>query len=365
MSLFGLGLLSGLDVQPAYGDFTFGTPVNLRSVVPAIDPAHDNLVCLSYDGLEMYIDSDRAGGFGGADLWVLRRSSIGAEWGPAENLGPAVNTTVNEHEASISADGLTLYFNSFDTNRPGAQGQFDIYMAIRATRNDPWGQPVNLGPKVNSARYEGGPWISPDGLELYFHSLGRPGGYGGDDFYVSRRPTTSDPWGDAVNLGPVVNSPSHDYGPRLSPDGLLLIFTDGFGLPQRPRGYGDTDLWMARRATVSSPWQVPVNLGPAINSPGGEGGAVISPDGSTLYFSFFDLDSGNFENRQAPIVPVVDFNADGKVDLVDLLMLIENWGTNQTLCDIGPYAWGDGKVDIEDLKVFMAEWEKQNPPAQP
>jgi len=68
---------------------------------------------------------------------------------------------------------------------------------------------------------------------------------------------------------------------------------------------------------------------------------------------------------QAPIIPIVDFNADGKVDLVDLVMLIDNWGTNKTLCDIGPMPWGDGKVDIEDLKVFMTYYEKENPPAQP
>jgi len=44
---------------------------------------------------------------------------------------------------------------------------------------------------------------------------------------------------------------------------------------------------------------------------------------------------------------------------------IDNRGTDKTLYDIGPCAWGDGKVDIEDLKVFIAQWEKANPPAQP
>jgi serine/threonine protein kinase/Tol biopolymer transport system component/tetratricopeptide (TPR) repeat protein len=360
ISLFGLGLLSGFDVQSAHADFTFGEPVNLRSVVPAIDPAHESPVCFSYDGLEMYIVSDRAGGQGDADIWVLKRDSLEAEWGPPENLGPPVNTTAFEAQPSISADGLTLYFMSPDNNRPGAQGNHDIYMTIRATRNDPWGQPVNLGPKVNSAKYEYCPCISPDGLELYFASY-RPGGYGAGDIYVSRRPTTIDPWGDAVNLGPVVNSPSDDSAPRLSPDGLLLILMDSPGF-LRPGGYGGGDLWMARRATVSSPWQVPVNLGPAINTPANEGVSAISPDGSTLYFSTFDDDGGNFENWQAPIVPVVDFNGDAKVDLTDLVLLIDNWGTDKTLYDIGPMPWGDGKVDIEDLKVFMTYYEKANPP---
>jgi hypothetical protein len=53
------------------------------------------------------------------------------------------------------------------------------------------------------------------------------------------------------------------------------------------------------------------------------------------------------------------------VDLDDLRLLIDNWGTDNTLYDIGPYAWGDGRVDIEDLKAFIAEWEKENPAAEP
>jgi len=55
----------------------------------------------------------------------------------------------------------------------------------------------------------------------------------------------------------------------------------------------------------------------------------------------------------------VDFNADGKVDLVDLVMLIENWGTDDPLYDIGPYAWGDGVVDEADLEVLMSHWGEE------
>jgi hypothetical protein len=41
-------------------------------------------------------------------------------------------------------------------------------------------------------------------------------------------------------------------------------------------------------------------------------------------------------------------------------MLIDNWGTDDTLYDIGPMPWGDGTVDVEDLKVFITHWEKEN-----
>ncbi len=118
-------------------------------------------------------------------------------------------------------------------------------------------------------------------------------------------------------------------------------------------------MWMSRRASLSAPWQSPTNLGPKMNGPDVDAGPRFSPDGRTLYFWT------GADNWQAPIVPIVDFNGNGKVDLVDLVMLIDNWGTNNTLCDIGPMPWGDGKVDIEDLKVFMTYYEKENPPQTP
>jgi hypothetical protein len=197
-------------------------------------------------------------------------------------------------------------------------------------------------------------------LELYFSSNDRPDGHGMGDLYVSTRATRSDPWGPPVNLGPAVNSPGDEGSPVLSPGGLLLVFADA---GTRPGGYGSGDLWMTRRASRSGDWEPPVNLGPIVNGPNFEFLPCFAPDGSALYV---DRAEGNIYSQwKAPILPIVDFNADGNVDLTDLTMLIDNWGTDNTLYDIGPYAWGDGKVDIEDLKVFIAEWEKQNPPAQP
>jgi len=268
----------------ANADFTFGEPVNLKTVIPVIDPAHDAIDCLSYDGLELYIDSNRSGGGPQDwDLWVLRRASQDEDWGPPENLGPAVNDPNVSALASISADGLTLYFNS---DRPGGYGSWDIYMTTRATKNDPWGPPVNVGPKVNSSANDGAPWISADGLELYFQSW-RSGGYGQGDIYVTRRTTTNDPWGEPVNLGPVANSAYPDIAPSVSPDGLVLLLCDSETAPFRPGGYGGADMWMIRRTTISDPWQAPVNLGPKLNSSAHDGMSHKSPDGHKLYFWTF------------------------------------------------------------------------------
>jgi hypothetical protein len=206
-----------------------------------------------------------------------------------------------------------------------------------------------------------------DGLETYwsFTNSQEPGGYGGNDIWMMRRERIDAAWGPFVNLGQVVNSPANESAPTISPDGLELYFHNG-PTPPRPGGYGNWDLYRSRRASPSGSWGDPLNLGPLVNSPGYEENGFFSADGSTF---FFDSDRGGgygpYDIWQVSAIPTVDFNGDGKVDVVDLVMLIDNWGTNKALCDIGPMPWGDGKVDIEDLKVFMTYFEKENPPVKP
>lgn len=69
---------------------------------------------------------------------------------------------------------------------------------------------------------------------------------------------------------------------------------------------------------------------------------------------------GDLDLLQVAVEPVVDFSGDGITDLVDLVMLVDNWGTDDTLYDIGPMPWGDGVVDVEDMKVFITHWEQEN-----
>jgi serine/threonine protein kinase/Tol biopolymer transport system component len=349
-SLLGACLLSGLDVPPAYADFTFGEPVNLKTVIPEIDPMHEAIECFSYDGLEIYIDSDRPGGHGSFDLWVLRRASINDAWGPPENLGPAVNSPQDDFSPSISADGLILCFCS---KRPGGLGRHDIYVATRETRNAPWGPAVNMGTPINTEHDDLDPWITADGLELYYATY-RDGGCGACDIWSTRRATTKDAWARPVNLGPLVNSPYEEHFTSLSPDGLLLFFGGcrrcGYWPEPRPGGYGGDDMWMARRASRSDPWQAAVNLGPIVNGLADDSYPRISPDGRTLYL--FRNQGGTYSGWQAPIIPVVDFNGDGKVDGNEVLAMAEHWGQSEWLYDIGLPPIGDGVVDVNDLSVL-------------
>ena len=336
----------------AKADFTFGEPENLGPTVNSA--AMEGPGTISSDGLELYFWDCyflRPGGFGGFDIWVSRRSSVSEPWGEAVNLGPLINTEYDDSKPSISADGLTLYFGS---NRPGGYGGFDLWMSTRAATTDDWGAPVNLGEPVNGEADETFPCVSADGLEIYFDS-GRPGGYGDWDLWVAKRATTDDPWGEPVNLGEAINSPYYDSSPYLSPDGLLLLF---HGL--RPGGPSVLNMWVTTRKTTSDAWGSSTPLPVPPNSRYMDGIAIISADGSTFYFwSVRRGGSGMGDTWQAPIMPIVDFNSDEIVDLVDLEMLIGAWGTSEKLCDIGPMPWGDGIVDEADLEVLMSHWGQE------
>jgi len=362
MSLIGLCLLSGLDAPPARADFEFRTPLNVNTTIPFLDQEIVIISCFSYDDLEMYVCGTRPGGFGGPDNWVSTRATIDSDWGPLVNLGSAINSSNDDSFESISSDGLTLYF---DSDRPGGSGRYDIYVSKRPTKNDAWGPAVNLGPVVNSSASDASAWESPDGLELYFVSY-RSGGYGNADIWVARRTTKNAPWGSPENLGPVVNSPYSEHWISLSPDGLLLFFCEVPGDPFRPGGYGNSDCWMTRRASLTSQWQAPVNLGPVVNGPTNDFCPRISVDGHTLYFgSQVDLDFSTYNMWQAPVVPIADFNSDGVVDIADAGIMIEHWYTNDPMCDIGPMPWGDGFVDSQDLMVLAEHMSEEGLSSEP
>jgi len=331
----------------AKADFTFGEPTNLG---PAVNTSYnDGGPCISADGLSLFFESDRPGGYGSWDIWVATRTTPDADWSAPVNLGATVNSSAYDGFPSISADGLTLFFVS---RRPGGQGDYDLWLTTRDTKHADWGTPMNLGPTVNSPAADSSPSISPDGLSLYFSSM-RPGGSGWHDVYVMTRATKEDDWGTPVNLGATINSSVHDSTACISADGLLLFFNSG-----RPGGLGLRDLWVTTRPAVGEPWGPPLNLGAPLNTAYAEWCPTISPDGLSLYFVDFQSPRpggvGGEDIWQAPIVPIVDFNGDGIVEASDVSIMVDHWGEGYSLCDIGPTPLGDGVVDVEDL-VVLAE----------
>ncbi|MBN2314080.1 MAG: protein kinase [Sedimentisphaerales bacterium] len=350
-SLLGLCLLSGLDTPPAHADFTLGTPIEIGT--PIWSSGHDPQgSCFSGDGLELYFSSNRPGGHGGKDIWVATREAVNAPWGEPVNLGSPINDAGSQIEPGISPDGLELYFGNWN--------DWNIRVCKRPYKDAPWSNPEFLGPPVGLGS-ETGVKLSADGLSLYFSAKSpRPGSYGKLDIYVSMRATTADSWGEPINLGPNVNTPANDAYPCISSDGRVLFFNSDRPGSYHPSGY---DIWVTRRATTSDSWGPPVNCD-IINDPAILGQAfkvypTISPDGSVLYFE------RGYDMWQSSITPIIDFNCDGVVDIADVGIMIEHWYMDYSLCDIGPMPWGDGIVDAQDLKVLAEHlFEEENPPTQ-
>jgi tetratricopeptide (TPR) repeat protein len=154
---------------------------------------------LSHDGTEMilYSDDNRTG-----NLYYSRYEN--GSWNEAVKMGAPISTRFWESHGCLSKDGKTLYFTS---NREGGQGGLDIYRSEKQ-RNGEWGEPVNLGPEINSPYNEQSPWISSDGRTMYFISFGheKMGGY--DIFFARQNPDGS--WGKPVNPGYPVNTTGDD-----------------------------------------------------------------------------------------------------------------------------------------------------------
>ncbi len=330
-------------------DFTFGEPTNPGS--PINTSSNEATFCLSADDLEMYISSNRPGTYGIGDIWVSTRATINDSWIEPVNLGSVVNSSFPDTVEYISPDGLELYFDSY--NRTGGRGGWDIWVTLRATKDDPWTEPTNLGTMFNTSADDWKACISSDNLNFYFTSM-RPGGYGGADIWVAKRTTTEEPWKEPINLGPIVNSTADDSGQIISGDNLTLFFHS-----MRSGGYGGHDLYITKRKTINDDWSIPINLGPKLNTASDEIMPYISANRSTLYFcSSRSGGQGQWDIYQASIEPIVDFNSDGIVDINELVIMIENWGTDESLCDIGPMPWGDGIVDRSDLEVLMKYWNQ-------
>lgn len=263
-------------------------------------------------------------------------------WSPPVRLDDTVNLAAsNEQHPAISKNDLSLYFAS---DRAGGLGEFDLYVARRASRTDPWDPAENLG-GVNSPTRDFAPNFSPDGHWMYFHSS-RPGGCNlvdnvptVNDLWRSHRRHKSDDFGWEVpeNLGCVVNGIYNDAGPTYFADdegGAVTLYFTSEGRPdsiggfdiyastrqedgtfgpgvlvpelsspfrdtrtairkdgleifistERPGGVDARDIWVATRAATTDPWSAPVPLGPVINTVCLEGAPALSWDGTELYF---------------------------------------------------------------------------------
>jgi len=164
------------------------------------------------------------------NIYVSRFSDN--RWSTVEKLNDNINTKFWESHASISSDGQSLFFTS---NRKDGFGGLDIYRSEKDTTGD-WGQAINLGPKINTPYNEESPFISVDGKTLYFSSYGHYNMGGYDIFYSNL--LENNEWSAPLNMGYPINTPDDDVFYVPVEEGFYAFYSK---FPEE--GYGERDIF--------------------------------------------------------------------------------------------------------------------------
>ena len=196
-------------------------------------------------GHRFFFVSERAGGCGGADIYVTRLSHKG--WDEPLNLGCSINSPGGEASPSYFEDDdgeVVLYFSS---NRAGGfapdvgAADSDIYYSLNFG-------PALLAPGLNTDSEDSRPNVRHDGREVVFDST-RPGTLGGADIWTATRATILDGWSTPIHLNALINSSANETRASLSWDGRQMVFgSNRVGSEPSPNsGPPSTDVYMTAR----------------------------------------------------------------------------------------------------------------------
>ena len=142
--------------------------------------SQEQSISFTFDGRTAYFASDREGGFGGFDIWVMHRDSSNGAWSEPVNLGPDINTAKDEISPFIVADGNSLFFSS---NGHQTMGGLDVFYARRKDNDTSWEAPRNLGWPVNTVENDAFYRHSVTGKTAYYASERMGESVGGYDLY--------------------------------------------------------------------------------------------------------------------------------------------------------------------------------------
>lgn len=291
------------------------------------------------------------------DFFMSKKMEDTLQWKMALGLADPINTEENEGAICLTPDGKRMFFAA--KNRPDGMGGFDLFYCIRV--GEEWQGPYNMGPPVNSYGWESQPSISADGKALYFSSR-RKGGEGGIDIWVSYLKDNF--WGEPVNLGPEINTPKDEQTPFIHPDNETLYFSSDGHI-----GMGDDDLFVARLDSTGN-WGKPENLGYPINTSGNENGLIVTASGDRAYYSSFHEGSGldlfyfplpkTVQPTYVTYVKGTILDSETKAKLAATIELIDLDTGDTILETISDRISGEFLVTLPTGKNYMYNVSKQN-----
>ncbi|MBD1397210.1 OmpA family protein [Pontibacter sp. JH31] len=269
--------LNGLNAK-GYSDFS---PMNYGK---------DGLIFTSDRGTEINGKATGTYGWTGRpylQLFMASRDGNG-NWGKPTALHEMINDQYHNATASASEDGQTLYFTRthlVQKRKPGnadptswvdkaAQAQeyinrLEIFSSQR--RGTTWSDITPFAFNNVEEYSVGHPALSPDGKIMYFVS-DMPGGIGETDIYYTLRQADGS-WGEPVNAGILINTPSRESFPYVDNNGKLYFSSDGH------MGMGGLDIFAAEGKHAA--WTAVNNMGYPVNSPKNDYGIMFNEDGET------------------------------------------------------------------------------------
>lgn len=198
-----------------------GPPINTDGNDACISLSADGQKLLIYRSIKENFVSSSSG-----DIYIS--TLIGKSWSEPVRLPDQINSKGWEPSASLSSDQKILYFTS---NRDGGFGGTDIYMVKKLPHGE-WAMPMNLGPKINTPYDEDSPFIHPDGKTLYFSSKGHKT-MGGFDIFITTLDQNTGEWSQPENVGYPISTAHDDIHFSWSADGKKIYFSsirpEGYG----------------------------------------------------------------------------------------------------------------------------------------
>lgn len=283
----------------------------------------DKNPCITADGSKLVFTTRRPESHGSdvdkegdgkyfEDIYIANYDSASKKFSKADEVPGSINTNAHDACTSISADGKQIFLYKNDINDKESRGG-DIF--VSKVNNGKWKTPQPIGKPIASSYWEGGACISSDGKKYFFTSE-RPGGFGGSDIWMVERINKKE-WGNPVNLGPEVNTKHDEAGMFLAPDGKTLFFCSN-----GPNSMGSYDVF--KSVFNNGKWSTPSNLGYPINSSAKEGQLTISADARYAYISS-DRKGGLGENDiyKVDLKDYAILEADGKKKVSNGLSILK------------------------------------------
>ena len=264
-------------------------------------------------GNKLIFTSTRQGGLGTIDINTGQNHSDlyetaldkNGKWSTPVALGANIVSKMNDASVSVSRKGDVMYMTRCPEEK---NKQLKCQLYVCKKQGPSWAEPVLLPFNIDSIAF-GHPAISADGKTLYFTSK-LPGGFGGKDIWKST--IEGKEFGQPVNLGPSINTVGDEMYPYITDDDKTLYFSSNYHL-----GMGGLDIFKAEKSADGKFTKAPENLKYPMNSAGDDFGIIFEGKKMRGYFTSNREGGKGSDDIYSFNLPPLLFNLSGTVVSVE------------------------------------------------